>query len=119
MEDKRAVVLGPPEPEEAKKSWKRSITTEGDRVSVLCGLNELDEFFEYSQKLQTQITSLMVSLHALQKNDKVNPKSFQNLSDRLRPLVALKENLDVFICQTCEVLLDNMDAEWEAEEDDA
>lgn len=119
MEDKRAVVLGPPEPEGPKKSWSRSIITVRDAANVSVAMDNLEDWFKYSQNLQVQITSLMVSLQALQKNTKANPKSLQNLSDRLRPLVALKEDIDVYICQMCEETLDLMDAEWEAEDDGA
>jgi hypothetical protein len=118
MKDKRAVVLGPPDTEPPKKTWKRAITTNEDERSIAIVMDYLDDWFKYSQQLQMQITSLMVSLSSMQKNPKrAEPSKLQVLSDRLRPLVAMKENIDVYICQQCEVALDGMDAEWEVEED--
>jgi len=118
MKDKRTVVLGPPEPEKPQKTWKRSITTNEDVGNVESVMENLEDWFKYSQNLQVQITSLMVSMQTLQKSESANPKSFQTLSDRLRPLVAMKENIDVYICQLCEETLDLMDEGWPEDEDE-
>jgi len=99
--------LGPP-PEKTTK-WQTKIDPKCHNIKALIAdLQELAPILEIAEKLANHSTAIMMSLQVMKKQE-ASPEKMKVLAERMRPALSLKEAIDVFISDTCESILNNIE----------
>jgi hypothetical protein len=91
------------------KQWAAIIDVKRmDPRNFLTSAETLHPWLDLSQKLSGQVNALLIGIAALKKQQKSEEK-IDAVMARLRPILALKEILDIYVSERCEQVLDNLE----------
>lgn len=121
MTDKTAVsepgsVANPlgPTPEEAASKWKKllEVGTPESKEFIAEASAQMLPALELAEKLGMHANSLMLVMKMLQKGkekEAVDKEKMVTIIERIHPILTLKETLDVYVSNSCEHLLDELE----------
>jgi hypothetical protein len=106
-----------PTPEQAASKWQKLLEVNAPETKefIVEASEQMLPALALAEKLGAQANSLMITMRMLQKDgekgvkDTGNREKVMALLARVHPLLTLKETLDVYVSNTCEHLLDELE----------
>jgi len=98
-----------PEAQVENKKWTVPISAELQNTNrVLETVSKMEPWLDMAHKLGEQVNSLLMAAAALTRNKK-SPEKIAAVMNRVRPILALKEDIDIYISEQCEKILEKLE----------
>lgn len=100
-----------PSPEEAASKWRQKIDPEKHNMDLLnSDLSKMLPVLEIAEKLANHTSSIMMAIQLMKKQEAA-PEKLKALLERVRSVLALKEDLDIYLSERCAFILDELEDE--------